>query len=84
MPGVDEIVIRNLYKLQQDIIMCRSLYRRHRQEVNSHGSVTWKFLNILHKQVVMPLFRLKSDLIYFRLILFQIGLRRLELGPLHL
>lgn len=24
MPAVDEIAIRNMYKLQQDIIMCKS------------------------------------------------------------
>jgi len=43
MPAVDEIAIRNLYKLHQDIIMCKSLYRRRHQELNSYGTVTWKF-----------------------------------------
>ena len=81
MPAVDEIATKNLYKLQQDIIMCKNLYRRHRQELNLYGSVTWKFLNILKRQVDTPLFRVKSDLIYFSLILFQIELRSLEFHP---
>lgn len=80
----DDIAVRNLYKLQQDVIMCKSFYRRHHQELNSHGSMTWKFLNLLNKQVDMPLFSMKTDLIYFSLILFHIEPRRFELSPLHL
>lgn len=37
MPAADEIAIRNLYKLQQDIIMCKSLYSRHCEELNPYG-----------------------------------------------
>lgn len=37
-PAVEETAIRDLYKLQDDIIMCKSFYERHNQKLNSYGS----------------------------------------------